>query len=287
MAEPETKTVSQIMTARQKEILGAWLANIKALPESRTLELMTAEQLTKQTKELLALLVKSFESEIYDDIEQPEFADSVAMLRDISATRAEQRFTPSETAVYIMSLKDALLTYLQEDLADEPELLHSEVIKMNKVIDTLALVTFETFAKTREALVLQQSKSMLELSTPTIKLWDEIVLLPLIGVVDTQRAQLIIENLLQSIIKFEARVAIIDVTGVPMIDTQVAQHLFKTISAAQMMGTETIVTGISADTAQTMTKLEIDLSIFQTKGSLLAGIAEALAMVDRQITSLK
>lgn len=282
----EVMTVAEIITAKEEELLESWMANIIALPGTRVLELMTEAQLRTQTTELLRALAIAFSSEIYDDVTQPEFADSLAMLRDISATRAEQGFSPSETAFYTFSLKSALLEYLQEELSDAPELLNAEVIKMNTVIDSLGLITFETFAIAREEIIAQQSRSLMELSTPVIKLWDEIVLLPLVGVIDTPRAAQMMERLLNAIVEIEARVAILDVTGVPMIDTRVAQHLIKTATAAQMLGAVVILTGISADAAQTLTKVEIDLSVLRTRGTLRAGVAEAFRLVGLQVTPL-
>jgi len=246
---------------------------------------MTERQLRTQTAELLRALVVAFASEEYVNIERPEFAESVAMLRDISASRAEQGFSPSETAVYIFSLKDALLEYLQAELGEAPELLNAEIIKTGKVIDNLGLITFETYALTREQVIAKQSRSLMELSTPVIKLWDEIVLVPLVGVIDTVRAQQIMESLLRAIVANEARVAILDVTGVPIVDTRVAQHLIKTVTAARMLGADVITTGISPDAAQTLTKLEIDLSAIRTKGTLRAGVAEAFRLLGLQIAA--
>ncbi len=285
MAKPETRSVSQIMTTRQEEILTTWMENIKTLAGTRTLEMMTEDQLRIQTGELLKALVTAFESEVYDNVELPAFRDSVAMLQDISASRAEQGFSPSETAFYVLSLKDALLEYLQVDFGDEPELLNTEVQKMNKIIDNLALLTFEIYSKTREQIIGQQSQALLELSIPSIKLWDEILLLPVVGIIDTARAQLLIDSLLKAIVEYEARVVILDVTGVPMIDTQVAQNIIKTVASAQMMGAKVVITGISPDAAQTLTKLEVDMSTLNTRGTLRAGVTEAFAMIGKKIVS--
>lgn len=288
------KTVAEVIKAREKELLETWLGNIRTLAGTRTLELMTEGQFRKQLTDLLRALRIAFSAERYEDIDRPEFADLVAMLRDISASRAEQGFTPTETAIFILSFKDALLEYLQAEFSGDPALLIAEISKMNKVIDKLALVTFETFvwarediiAHQREEIIERQKHLIMELSTPVIRIWNEVVLMPLIGVIDTARTQQMMERLLESIVQTEARAAILDVSGVPVIDASVAKHLLNTVTAAKMLGAQVIVTGISPDAAQAMAKLRIELAALRACGSLRAGVVEALRMTGKQITSL-
>lgn len=166
MATPEKgpRSVAEIMAARENELLETWMENVVRATGNRALELTSEEQLRRQTTELLRTLTVAFGSEDCEDITRPEFADSVAMLRNISSARAKQGLSPTETATYVLSLKDALLKHLQENFGDDPVRLNVEVIRMNKVIDKLALVTFEAFVATREEIVAQQSRSLLELS---------------------------------------------------------------------------------------------------------------------------
>ncbi len=279
------KTIAEILTENEDKLLAAWVKTIISQADSRTGALMTEQELGKQAAEVLAALRVALTAEKFDDLTRPEFAEVVSLMQEISASRAEQGFTPSETASFVFSLKNTLLEYMQKELSDQPELLNTEVVKTNNFIDNLGLITFETFAKTREKIIYEQSEALIELATPIIQLWDEIIMLPLVGVVDTRRSQQIIENMLEKIVQYQAVVAILDVTGVPIIDTRVAQHLIQTVTAAKMLGTEVVITGFSPQVAQTLVVLNMDLSAIRTKGTLKAGVAEALRIVGKQIAA--
>ena len=286
MAKTRThSSVAEILEANQTGLLDMWIENIRAVPGTRTLELMSEEQLRAQAMDLLRTLTTAFNNENYDDINQPQFADSLAMLRDISASRATQGFSPTETAIFVFSLQDALIHYLQAEHGDDPKLLNTEVLKMIRVIDQLGLITFEAFSTTREEVIFEQTRSLMDLSTPVIKLWDEIILSPLVGTIDTARAMQMTERLLQAIVDTESRVAILDITGVAAMDTAVAGHLLKTVAAVKLLGAEVVVTGIGTDTALTLTHLGIDLGEVRTRGTLRAGVSEAFRLVDKQVTS--
>lgn len=279
------RSVADLLDLRQKEIMVTWLDNIRALAGTRTMELMTAGQLEIQALEFLSSITTAFRSEVYDDMEHPSMRPSVQMLKEISVSRAQQGFTASETATFIFSLQDAIMEYLQTEIGDDPVLLNQELTKMSKIITKMGLLTFETFAVTREDLIGQQTRSIMELSTPSLRVWDEVLLLPLIGTFDTTRAQQMMEVVLQAIVDTESRVLLLDVTGVPVMDTKTSSHLLKTVEACRMLGCEVIITGISPSTAQTMTKLSIDLAIVKTMGTLRAGIVEAYKLIGKEVVA--
>ncbi len=278
--QKQYNTVSEIIVNNKAEILEDWVQNTIKLGGTRVMDLMGEDELRRQSEKLLDALAIAFGAEQYTDITKKEFESSVTILREVSASRARQDFTASETATYIFAIKDALLKFLQVELAGNPEFLNLEIAKINKLIDQLGLITFETYATTREEIISEQSRSLLDLSTPIIKLWDDVLLLPLVGIIDTARSRQVMEVVLNSIVQTESLVVIVDVTGVPIIDTQVAQSLLKTSTAARMLGVEIILTGISVDAAITMTKLDIDWGNMITRGTLRAGVAEAFSMVN-------
>lgn len=208
------------------------------------------------------------------NIHAPEYRGLLEVLSDFSRRRGRQGFSPSETAGFVFSFKQPLMQYLQKEYADEPLKLVDINWQANNLLDNLGLYTTEIHQKSRDEIIRRQQEEMLELSTPVVQLWDGIVALPLIGTLDSARTSVVMESLLQAIVESRSEIAIIDITGVPTVDTLVAQHLLKTVAAARLMGADCIISGIRPQIAQTMVHLQIDLSTVITKATM----AEALKL---------
>jgi rsbT co-antagonist protein RsbR len=210
------------------------------------------------------------------DISGPAWAGLREMLKNLSRQRATQGFSPSETATFVFSFKSALFKQLERRFGGDPKALAEETWAATDLLDKLGLYTTEVFQKSREELIVRQQQEMLELSTPVVEMWPGILALPLIGTLDSSRTQIVMQNLLEAIVAKEATLAIIDITGVPTVDTLVAQHLLKTVSAARLMGAECIISGIRPQIAQTIIHLGVDLSGVITKASLANAFRIAL-----------
>jgi rsbT co-antagonist protein RsbR len=239
--------------------------------------LMSDAELREQSREFLGLVRQAAQSGGLE-IEAAPWTAVRDFLNRISASRAVQGFSPGETAMFVFSLKQPIFEQLRRD-GGSGEGVFDEVWRTNLLIDRLGLHTTEVYQKGREQIILRQQEEMLELSTPVVKLWDGVLALPMIGTLDSARTQIVMEALLQRIVETGASVAIIDITGVPTVDTLVAQHLLKTITAARLMGADCIISGIRPQIASTIVHLGVDLSDVITKASLADAFALALERV--------
>ncbi len=241
-------------------------------------DLISNEELRRQSDELLNGLARATASGNIENIYAPEYEQVTDILTDISITRARQGFSPRETGMYVLSLKQAISQVLEEKYSDKPEELYKALLTATNLLDGLSMVTFETYIKGREEVILRQTDEINEISTPVIRVWEGILALPIIGTLDSARTQIVMENLLQEIVNTGSSIAILDISGVPAVDSLVAQHLIKTVSATRLMGAECIISGIRAEIAQTIVHLGIDLSNIKTKASLASALQLAFSM---------
>jgi rsbT co-antagonist protein RsbR len=230
----------------------------------------------EQSRRFLAELRQSVSGGNFNDISGPEWDSTRSLLDTIATERAVQGLSPSETALFVFSLKEPLFELLREEIKDA-EVLGQETWVASRLIDKLGIYTLEAYQKGREEVIRRQQEELLELSTPVIQLWDSILALPLIGTLDSARTQTVMENLLERIVSSGAEVAIIDITGVPTVDTLVAQHLIKTVSAARLMGADCIISGIRPQIAQTIVHLGLELDVVSK-----ATMADAFALALRR-----
>jgi rsbT co-antagonist protein RsbR len=229
-----------------------------------------------QSGALLGSLRQAIESGSVSDIGGPAWAPAREFLAEFSRNRARQGFTPMETATFVFSLKLPLFSRLRQEHGNDAASLAEDVWTATELIDQLGLFTMETFQKTREEVIVRQQQELMELSTPVVKLWEGILALPLIGSLDSARTQVVMENLLQQILATGAEIAIIDITGVPTVDTLVAQHLMKTVAAARLMGADCIISGVRPQIAQTIVHLGVELGDVTTKATLADAFRVAL-----------
>jgi rsbT co-antagonist protein RsbR len=262
-----------VLAKHESAILEQWLKEMSIA--TRRGDLIKDSELRSECSRFIQLLRQGAESENYD-IESAEWQPLREQLAEMSKNRAVQGFTPTETATFVLSAKKPLFERLRERMGNDANGLASELWATTELIDSLALFTAETFLKTREEVIRRQQQEMLELSTPVVKLWDGILALPIIGTLDSARTQIVMETLLENIVKTNSRVAIIDITGVPTVDTVVAQHLLKTVTAARLMGADCIISGVRPQIAQTIVHLGINLLDVTTKATLSDAFALAL-----------
>lgn len=284
----DTVEFNRMLETQQEAVLSAWINDIAPRWKRHYPQAVDEEHLHLQSRQLLDEIRKLFAGNLNTSWEPAPDSRLVALLHSISIQRAKQGFKPTDSTLYLISLKHILLCrLLQNRITEHSATLDTLLLVIENFFDRLTLLIYETYVETRERTIAQQSLSLLELSTPVVRLWDRVLMVPLIGVVDTLRARQTTERLLEAIAKYEATVAILDVTGVPVLDTSVAGHLMKTIAAAQMLGARVVMTGISPDGAQTLVKLGVDFSEVTTRATLRAGIAEGLLLVGKRIVAVR
>jgi rsbT co-antagonist protein RsbR len=274
MTTPSGSRVVQILDKHEHELLATWVDKLLKAPGSRR-DLIREADLREQCQDFLRRL-RAAAVQAGVDVDAAAWEPVREQLRELSSERARQGFTPSETAMFVYSLKDPLFGRLRQEIGHDATVLADEMWAASVLLDRLGLFTTEAHQQTREEVIARQNEAMLELSTPVVQLWDGILALPLIGTLDSVRTQVVMENLLQRIVETGASIAIIDITGVPTVDTLVAQHLLKTIAAARLMGADCIISGIRPQIAQTIVHLGVELHSVVTKATLADAFAIAL-----------
>jgi rsbT co-antagonist protein RsbR len=270
----EKTILPDVLKKHEADLLQEWLQEQRA--NTRQKALGNDAELRASCARFLELLRQAVQNEGLANPDGPRWDAVRELLGEVSRGRGLQGFTPSETASFVFSFKGPLFARLRAELARDPAALADQTIAANDLLDRLGLYTTEVYQKSREEVIARQQQDMLELSTPVVKLWDGVLAVPLIGTLDSGRTQVVMEALLQRIVESGADVAIIDITGVPTVDTLVAQHLIKTVTAARLMGADCIISGIRPQIAQTIVHLGVDLGNVATKATLADAFRLAL-----------
>ncbi|MEW6184253.1 MAG: STAS domain-containing protein [Thermodesulfobacteriota bacterium] len=278
MAGDKANRLSEIITRYEKDLIEDWMHE-QLDPSNWRKDLISENDLRRESAEFMALFTRGARSGNFMDLSTPEWEGARDFLAGLSRSRAVQGFSPSETATFVFSLKQPLFTRLQQELGAETAALAEAMWPATVLLDKLGLFTIETFIQGREEIIKRQQMEVFELSTPVVRMWEGILVLPLIGTLDSARTQGVMENLLQSIVDTGSQIAIIDITGVPAVDTLVAQHLLKTMTAAKLMGAQCIISGIRPQIAQTMVHLGVAFGDVVTKATLSDALAVAFKIL--------
>lgn len=273
--------VGNILIDNQTALLEGWLPTLISRIGQR--ETAVEIELRSQATRFLLLVGNAINIAGYSGTDSTAWTETRQLLEEISANRVQQGYSSIETANFVFSLKELITAYLQNELAGDPSALVIEITASDALFDKLGLFTVEAYQKTREQIILRQEQELMELSTPVVQLWKDVLALPLIGTLDSARTQVVMESLLQKLVDTGAAIAIIDITGVPTVDTLVAQHLLKTVAAARLMGADCIISGIRPQIAQTIVNLGVDLQDVITKASLADAFEVALQRTNAAI----
>jgi rsbT co-antagonist protein RsbR len=269
----------ELIRKHQQSLLSEWMAEQKA---SLSRKLIKDVELEEQCRGFLQALEKGAASGDVQNLDSAAWSDAKELLASVSRSRGVAGYSPSETALFVFSFKKPLFARIAHDLPPNEQA--AETWAATTLLDQLGLYTTEMYQRSREELIARQQQDMLELSTPVVKLWDGVLALPMIGTLDSARTQVVMETLLQRIVETGSAVAILDITGVPTVDTLVAQHLLKTIAAARLMGADCIISGIRPQIAQTIVHLGVDLGTVTTKATLADAFALALQRTGQMVT---
>jgi rsbT co-antagonist protein RsbR len=269
------KDLASVIRSSRSDVLTQWSGALAATIGESARGRISRDELVLQAKQFLDVLLAAVESG-RTDIDAPAWADARAFLEDLSKRRVLAGFSSDETATFIFSLKKPVFDALEKSSQGDAAQFSAMAWGATLMLDGLGLYTMTAFQKTREEVISRQQQELLELSTPVVKLWDGILALPMIGTLDSARTQVVMESLLQKIVETESQIAIIDITGVPTVDTLVAQHLLKTVTALRLMGADCIISGVRPQIAQTIVHLGVDLQGVTTKANLADALALAL-----------
>lgn len=280
MAAVQQKTVDAIKNS-QPELKAAWLAALEANGATRNIK---GDDLQQQMADFLSMVVAVAEKGRHQSLAGSDWDEIRQFLEKLSQSRALVGQDSQQTASFVFTLKGPLFALLQREYQADPALYAEQLLELSELLDALAMHTIRTFQKSRESVIKRQQEELLELSTPVVKLWDGVLALPMIGTLDSQRTQVVMESLLQRIVDTGSEIAIIDITGVPTVDTLVAQHLLKTVTAIRLMGADCIISGVRPQIAQTIVHLGLDLQGVVTKANLADALALALKRLGLTVT---
>jgi len=273
----------ELLAKNHDDLLASWVAVQQS--QGRRLSPSEEKAHANESREFLSLLRQAIQNGNVRDLNRTEWDAIRDFLGALSASRAKGGYTPSQTAIFVFSLKQPVFELLRNEISD-PRELADEIWNSTTLLDQLGLFTTEAHQKSRDEILVRQQHELLELSTPVVRLWENILALPLIGTLDSSRTQVVMQNLLEAIVSTRSDIAIIDITGVPAVDTLVAQHLLKTVAAARLMGADCIISGIRPQIAQTIIHLGVDLSEVTTKATLADAFSIALRRAGYAVAAL-
>jgi rsbT co-antagonist protein RsbR len=283
MSQESALQLAQVIKGNQEGLVDELILVTKT--KAIRFDKVAESEIRQQAAQLLKLLESNIPKTTTYNLNDGVWAETKQLLTEFSQSRVKQGFSPADTAGLIFAFKEPIFRLLRSVLVDNPQQLADEMATTTILFDNLGLFTIEVYQKAREQVILRQQQELLELSTPVVQLWQNVLALPLIGTLDSARTQVVMENLLQKIVETGALIAIIDITGVPTVDTLVAQHLLKTIAAARLMGADCIISGIRPQIAQTIVHLGVNLEDVITKATLADAFVIALKKTGASFSS--